>query len=180
MATVEALRESALSLVDGLGRMHQWTILEGSVLFVALICLFYLLVTLVEAVFDRCLAAWKRRAIQRVAQGGVHGYADPARVHRETAREVDRLANGVSGPQHRSSVAELATRQGSAHRFRTSAEGVGPTDVASDPNPPPTPSERHVGGDCLDQTAGYGTSTTLVFPASAHPAKRVNGGGHVA
>lgn len=139
--------------LEAIIRAHHWTPLE---LFVLLLVLGFIGIMVVDVIVDllatRRLRIWRRRrSIQRLSGGPT--YADPGRMHRETAREVDRLDARVPAPHSPVPLAGPAARAGGVSRSRPAATRVAPG---------------------AGRAAGYGTGTSLVFPGHADPKKRRN------
>lgn len=167
-------------------RAHQWTPVESIVaLLVGSVLLSLCAAWLVDWLFDglAALRRWRcRREVRRVIQGGLSGYADPARMYRETAHHVHRLAA-------RQAAADAGTDR------RVGAPGVDPAaGVSDDPAREARARDAHghhgrgdlgtrvpaVSGQAQGlvrdgRAGGYGAGTTLVFPVAPAP-KRLKKG----
>lgn len=178
-------------------RAREWTPHEMVVLLVlACVLLSVAASYLADGLFAGVAAVrrWRCRREVRRGEGGLSRYADPARIHRETAHHVDRLAArpaaadagadrrlgaaGVVGPDSgvegvtdtRRHVVEVAGVRGDATRGRV--EGPGHLGAGV---PAVSRAAQRVVRD--GRTGGYGAGTTLVNPLAADAKKRVNGNG---
>jgi hypothetical protein len=146
-------------------RTHPWHPLE---LFIVIL----VLALLVSVAALEGLGWWHRRATRRLLYGGsMHGYADPARRHRETWRDVDRSGCSLLDPQSPVPLAGVAPGGGSGVRPDAAAGGVGESDTG---HVAILDERQAVAREVVDRLAEYGTSTTLVVPARARPDSRVN------
>ncbi|OFW37682.1 MAG: hypothetical protein A3J29_06315 [Acidobacteria bacterium RIFCSPLOWO2_12_FULL_67_14b] len=168
-------------LFQSLVRAHAWTPVETVVALLAgSVSLSIVAAFVADWIVDGLAAVrrWRcRREVRRGFQGGLSRYADPGRMHRETAHHVQRLA------------ARPPAADAGADR-RVDADGVGDAaGVHGDRAGRPAAGRGHLGargpavsrpasGLARDRRAGgYGAGTTLVFPPVAP--KRVNGHGRV-
>ena len=113
-------------------RAHTWSPLELFALLMVLGCLAIVAVDMVFDGLDALGAWWQRRRMRGFLTGGTHGYADSGRRHRETAREVARLAARVPDSQPAVPVAGPTTGHGSLRRSHTTTAGVAAPDRATD------------------------------------------------
>lgn len=75
------------------------------------------------------LEAWcwfKRWRVRHDVATGGFTYADPARVHRETQREVGRLADRLSAPESQLPTARPEARRRVGDRSEAAGDRVGP------------------------------------------------------
>ena len=159
---------------DQLIRSHQWTPLE---LFAGLLVVLLLSYVAVDVGGDACgtvRAWWRARQAARFIQGGPpHGYVDPARIHRETRRELDRLAQRAAA---HAGAARRVDAGGVVHGAGVQDDAAGEARQGAAPlasghaRVPLAASPRH-----LDRQSGYGGGSSLVFPARHAPTQRLNG-----
>ena len=162
-------------------RSHEWTRFEVVLVSAAVVTLAVLVLsTVVDAVWLLGGAArrvWRRRAIQRLLNGGQSRYVDTARVHREVLGGVDRLArraaarrgDAVTAPTGGVGAGGVGPHAGVSPDLAGEA-GTGGGHVAAFRSRVPRPAPPV--GRSRDES-GY-DGTTLIFPSALDPTNRLN------
>lgn len=158
-----------ITLFEWAIRVQQWTPLELAVVGLVVLLLAGLAIDFaVEAIWKALRARWRLRAVRRLQGGPTH--ADPARIHRETALELERLARTAprSDPgAARRLDAGVLVRAAGVHGDLSRRPGEGGSHLRAGREGVRRPAPRLV----RDGQSGYGEGTALV--AWAPPEERV-------